>query len=348
LSGKWSQWKKGIDFSIDFIDQSGLFNATNSADWLRFGMGGHNIEANAILYYTLYQGVVLAEAMNDTSVVSGYLSAAEGIKTAANQRLWNSTAGLYHDNETTTLMPQDGNSWAVFANLTNSTDQASAVSSGLAARWGPYGAPSPEAADAVSPFISGFEMRAHVLSGNVTAALDLMRLQWGFMLDDPRMTNSTFIEGYSANGELHYAPYTNDPRVSHAHGWATAPTSVLTMEIAGLQLTSAAGKTWKVAPQLGNLKMTDTGFQTPLGSYSAQTNATSAGDISIDFSAPAGTSGVVAVPYPACDGTLTLDEVNGACESVTVDVVREQTPMGDIEIDGLAGGDWQLRFTCSS
>ena len=121
MSGKWNQWKKGIDFSINFIDQSGLFNATSSADWLRFGMGGHNIEANAILYYTLNQGVVLAEAMNDTAVVSGYLSAAEGIKTAANQRLWDSTAGLYHDNETTTLMPQDGNSWAVFANLTNST-----------------------------------------------------------------------------------------------------------------------------------------------------------------------------------------------------------------------------------
>jgi hypothetical protein len=32
------------------------------------------------------------------------------------------------------------------------------------------------------------------------------------MLDDPRMTNSTFIEGYSSDGSLHYAPYKNDPR----------------------------------------------------------------------------------------------------------------------------------------
>ena len=48
------------------------------------------------------------------------------------------------------------------------------------------------------------------------------------MLDDPRMTNSTFVEGYSATGELHYA-YTNDPRISHAHGWATGPTSSLTV-----------------------------------------------------------------------------------------------------------------------
>jgi len=296
----------------------------------------------------LNQGLVLAAALNDSSVTSRYESAATGIKVAANQRLWNSTVGLYHDNETTTLAPQDGNSWAVFANLTDSAEKASSISAGLAARWGPYGAPSPEAADAVSPFISGFELHAHVMAGNVSAALDLLRLEWGFMMNDPRMTNSTFIEGYSANGELHYAPYTNDPRVSHAHGWATAPTAVLSMQIAGLQLTSAAGQTWKVAPQLGNLTTTDTGFQTPLGSFSAQTNATASAGLNIDFSAPAGTSGVVSVPYPSCGGSLTLDEVNGACSSVTVDVIKAASPSGNIEIDGLQGGQWQLRFTCSS
>ena len=32
-------------------------------------------------------------------------------------------------------------------------------------------------------------------------------------------------------GELHYAPYSNDPRISHAHGWATGPTSSLTVSV---------------------------------------------------------------------------------------------------------------------
>lgn len=71
----------------------------------------------------------------------------------------------------------------------------------------------------ISPFISSFELEAHFLASAPQTALDLIRLQWGFMLNDPRMTNSTFIEGYSADGSLHYAPYTNDPRVSHAHGF---------------------------------------------------------------------------------------------------------------------------------
>lgn len=163
-----------------------------------------------------------------------------------------------------------------------------------------------------------------------------------------RMTNSTFLEGYQDDGVLHYAPYTNDPRISHAHGWATAPAAVLSMQIAGLQLTSAAGKTWKIAPLLGSLTTTDAGFQTPLGIFSAQTNATGKGDVSINFATPLGTSGVVSVPYPACAGTLTLIEVSGACEDVTVDVLAESTPSGNIEIDGLDGGEWQLRFTCGS
>lgn len=33
-----------MNFSLGFIDESGLMNVTSGADWLRFGMGGHNIE----------------------------------------------------------------------------------------------------------------------------------------------------------------------------------------------------------------------------------------------------------------------------------------------------------------
>lgn len=104
----------------------------------------------------------------------------------------------------------------VLGNLTLNAAQASTISSNLQARWGPYGAPAPECASTpatISPFAGGFELEAHLVSGAPTAALDLMRLQWGnFMLDDPRMTNSTFIEGYGADGSLHYSPYPNDPR----------------------------------------------------------------------------------------------------------------------------------------
>lgn len=39
-----------MSYSLSFVDpEVKLFNATSSADWLREGMGGFNIEAIAIL-----------------------------------------------------------------------------------------------------------------------------------------------------------------------------------------------------------------------------------------------------------------------------------------------------------
>jgi len=46
VQNKWTAWKKGLNFSLNFIDDSGMMNVTSSADWLRFGQGGHNIEVS--------------------------------------------------------------------------------------------------------------------------------------------------------------------------------------------------------------------------------------------------------------------------------------------------------------
>jgi hypothetical protein len=40
----WDQYKLGVNYVLQFIDSTGLANVTSSADWLRKGMGGHNIE----------------------------------------------------------------------------------------------------------------------------------------------------------------------------------------------------------------------------------------------------------------------------------------------------------------
>jgi hypothetical protein len=231
LQTYWPAWKHAMSWSVDHVDSSGLANITSPSDWLRFGMGSYNIEANSILYFTLNLGISLASTMNDTSVVESYSTYMAGIKSAANSILWDDKASLYKDNETdTTLHPQDGNVWAIKSGIVPTPSRANEISAALRERWTPYGAPAPEAADAISPFISGFELEAHFMANETQNALDLMRTMWGdFMLDDPRMTNSTFIEGYSTTGELHYAPYTNDARISHAHGWATGPTSTMTV-----------------------------------------------------------------------------------------------------------------------
>ncbi|KNG85795.1 putative alpha-L-rhamnosidase A [Aspergillus nomiae NRRL 13137] len=147
LSQYWGQYQKGLQWALSSVDDTGLANVTASSDWLRFGMGGHNIEANAILYFVLNEAQDLSQAISNHTNAN-WTKIASGIKSAANRNLWDASNGLYKDNETTTLHPQDGNAWAIKANLTLSANQSSTISSALSSRWGKYGAPAPEAADA--------------------------------------------------------------------------------------------------------------------------------------------------------------------------------------------------------
>ncbi|KAL9062352.1 MAG: hypothetical protein Q9157_008997 [Trypethelium eluteriae] len=350
LTAHWNQFKLALAYSLSFVDSSGLQNVTSSADWLRFGMGGHNIEANSILYHTIQLGLSLSTVVNDTSSNANWTSYADGIKSAANSRLWDSSAGLYRDNETTTLHPQDGNCWAVISGLVANNSQTTSISSNLASRWGPYGAPAPEAGATVSPFISSFELQVHFIAGAPQRALDLMSFMWAdFMLDDPRMTNSTFIEGYSTDGSLHYAPYTNDARVSHAHGWATGPTSALSMYVAGIQPLTVEGKTWQMAPRPGNLTSVEAGFSTGLGDFSAKltrsnssTTSTAQG-FTYEFSAPAGTNGSLSIDEPGCEGSVWIQEMGMGTSTTggSIGLVN-----GTAEVSDFTGGTWRVKVTC--
>lgn len=76
------------------------------------------------------------------------------------------------------------------------------------------------------------------------------------------MTQSTFIEGYSTEGAIHYAPYTNDARISHAHGWSTGPTFALTNYAASIRLTGPGSATWLMVPQPVNVTNVDAGLST--------------------------------------------------------------------------------------
>ncbi|KAG8625479.1 hypothetical protein KVT40_007230 [Elsinoe batatas] len=281
----WNQYKLAMNWSLSTIDTTNLANVTSTNDWLRSGMGGHNIEVDAV---------------EDSSVRAGYQNAMAQIKISANQRLFDPAQNLFFDNDTIqtpdSVHPQDGNSWAIVSGLVDQ-HRAVAISDALKARWvKPYGAPAPEAGPTISPFVSGFEVQAHNLAGHPEYTIELMEFMWGdFMLDDPRMTNSSLIEGYSTNGDLHYAPYDNDARISYAHGWATGPTSALTFYSAGLKVTSGAGKTWDIQPRMGGLQNVDAGFRTPLGGFSAKWHVQKKG-IKGHLSTPRGTSGTLTLP----------------------------------------------------
>lgn len=214
--------------------------------------------------------------------------------------------------------------------MTTSTNQSTTISNELKARWGAYGAPAPEAGATISPFIGSFELQAHYIAGLPNNALDLLRLEWGYMLNNANMTNSTFIEGYSTDGSIHYAPYSDDARISHAHGWSTGPTYALMAYAAGIQLTAAGGSTWLIAPQPGNLTSVDAGFSTSLGQFSVNFNASSSGGFeSFEFNTPASTAGQVQLPVA---GTLVSSQ--GQRFAITNGVAA-----------GVPGGSWHLELS---
>jgi hypothetical protein len=282
--------------------------------------------------------VQLAQAVGDATYVQNWTATASTIQSAANSFLWDSSQNLFKDNEGSTLYPQDGNSWAVFSGLVSSASQASSISDSLMARWNEYGAPAPEAGATVSPFSSSFELKAHYAAGHADRAVNLTEFMWhDFMLEDPRMTNSSFIEGYSTNGSLHYEPYSNDPRVSHAHGWSTGPTSILTFNGAGIQLRSGGGQNWTIVPSLGGLNSIEAGFQSPLGMFSASWTQ-NPGGLDGDFETPQGSTGTLVLP--ASQGnSVTISGPGG-------NIVQGPSFNGStVTVNNLTGGNYTVHWS---
>jgi len=188
---------------------------------------------------------------------------------------------------------------AVLFNVT-SESRVQNISTKLLDNWIDIGAVSPELPDNISPFISSFEIQAHFTAGRADRALDLIRRSWGWYLNNPNGTESTLIEGYLFNqsfgyrGDRGYDFLTS--YVSHSHGWSSGPTSALTEFVLGISVTSPLGKTWKIAPQFGNLTSVEGGFSTELGTFTASWNQTGVGKYVLEFAMPEGTTGELVLP----------------------------------------------------
>lgn len=158
LQSVWANYTKAVAFLEGKVDSSGLMNVTGLRDWARLGGGGHNSEGNALLFQVLVTAADLASHVNASSLSSAWSANATALKQRFNEVFWLPSAGLYRDNDTTTLCPQDANSMAVLFNLTATPEQVASVSEGLTKNWNDLGPVAPELPDTISPFISGLEV----------------------------------------------------------------------------------------------------------------------------------------------------------------------------------------------
>lgn len=186
---------------------------------------------------------------------------------------------------------------ALYFGGANSTYQAQ-ISEYLTTNWGPIGAITPELPNNIVPYVEGFEIKGHLAIRQTQRALDLIRLSWGWYLNNPYGTGSTTIEGYYDDGSFRYQNDGYDDvgsYPSHAHGWSTGPTDALTSYVLGLTPTAPGGSSWSLAPQFGDLTSVQGGFTTPLGKFSASWNLIGVGYV-LTYTVPANTKGTLVLP----------------------------------------------------
>ncbi|KAF2202924.1 Six-hairpin glycosidase [Delitschia confertaspora ATCC 74209] len=312
----WAKYQRAMTYVYNKVDNSGLLNQTGTRDWARWQTGFNNSEANVILYRTLLTGASLASWLNDTTgLAKTWTARADALHKAINTHCFDEGFGAFKDNATDTkLHPQDANSMAIlFGVVAPSSSRASSISSRLTDNWSPIGAVAPELPGNISPFISSFEIQAHLAIGRADRALELIRRSWGWYQSHPNGTGSTVIEGYLVNGTFGYRSsrgYGYDASyVSHAHGWSSGPTSTLTEYILGLGVTGPAGRTWTLRPQFGDLRKAEGGFVTGLGRFSAKWEVGAKG-YRVEVETPRRTEGVVLLPVLR-EGKVPKVSVNG-------------------------------------
>ncbi|KAF8848023.1 bacterial alpha-L-rhamnosidase domain protein [Acephala macrosclerotiorum] len=317
LAKNWPKIRRAVEFVGSKIDNTGLLHVTGTNDWGRYTQGGHTTLANALMYRTLITGSLLANWTNNALLVKKWTAQAAKLKISINSRLaniWDTKKGAFKDSDRDVKdfrYPQDGNSLALYYEMANSSHSQN-ISDYLASNWGPIGAKCPEMEFNIVPFIESMEIKAHLAAHQTTRALDLTRLSWGWYLNNPYGTESTFIEGYLEDGSFGYranAGYENTySYVSHSHGWSTGPTHALSTYVLGLQLTNPGGKTWVISPQFGNLKSVEGGFTTGLGKFSVKWVVADDG-FALEYNVPSSTSGRLILP--ASIGRTPKVAVNG-------------------------------------
>jgi len=249
MASRWEGFKRGVSCSQGKITSKGLMSVDQKADWQRCCQGGENIAANSILFHVLTLGQSVAIAMGDNATATAWATAATSLAEAINVHLWDHGKHAYKDNPTSSLYPQDGNSLAAWFGIANAS-QASSISDYLHGNWGPYGSSSPEWNMNIGTFPGSMEVSAHAAAGNVDRALDLVRLQWGYMLNSPTSTESTFWEGYNRDGTFNFKGI----YMSNAHGWSTGAAEMLSTQVLGLSALSPGGHRFAVRPRVGSLR----------------------------------------------------------------------------------------------
>lgn len=334
------------------LDSNGLLATTSSddADWDFYDNGkpGEVTEYNILYYKALLDGVTLASAAGDSTDATAYTNEAAALKTAVNAHLYNAGTGLYYlSNEDTGTVAQDANSLAVLYGVAPATDDATILAALKTDLWTTSYGPLPFSgsgyANLVSPYVSGYELDARLATGDTADAESLLNTVWGHMIAAGSYQTGTMWENVSGS--------TGEPgrgtTTSLAHGWSTTPVSALSGYMLGVQPVTAGYATWIVQPHPGDLAWAEGAVPTPHGGIDVDYSSESgAGEFAMQVTAPAGTTGTIAVPtngaanpIVAVGGTTVW---SGGTFTATAGISGAHADAGYVYLTGVAPGTYLI------
>lgn len=237
------------------INRNGLFEikAWNLFDWADMdtpsnGVVTHN---NCLATLALRESAELAEWLADPKTAQRFRKTAASLEKAINRHLWDEDQEAYVDS-----IHANGTVSRVFSQQTQTVALISSVATGKRAECcrEMMHRPPKNFVKAGSPFFEFFLLEAVANEDRAKVFLDLIRKDWGFMIEQ-RAT--TFWEMWSLkSGRL---------TRSHCHGWSAAPTFFLSSVVLGVRPTQPGFAEVEFTPQLGNLKFARGTMPTPRG-----------------------------------------------------------------------------------
>ncbi|HEX4832411.1 MAG TPA: alpha-L-rhamnosidase C-terminal domain-containing protein [Trebonia sp.] len=284
------------------LDANGLLvtNGSDGADWDYYdgAKTGEVTEYNVLYYKALLDGAALATAAGQASAAPAYASQAAALKTAINAHLFNPAAGVYYTSSTQmTGVAQDANSLAVLYGVAPAAADASILATVKADLWTNQYGPEPFTAGSgdsavISPFVGGYNLDALLATGDTADAESLLRTLWGHMAAAGPDGVGTTWENVNPDGSPGFGAGT-----SLSHGWSSMPASALPQYVLGVAPATPGYATWLVQPQAGDLAWAEGQVPTPHGTITVDwASQVGDGDFAMSVTAPAGTSGTIAVP----------------------------------------------------
>lgn len=295
---EWPVVENELAWSASQVDSNGLFatNGSDGADWDYYDgpKTGEVTAYNALYYQTLVDGSNLATATGHSVLASQYASQAAALKANINAKLFNTTTGVYDlSNTVPGVIAQDANAYAIEYGVAPADKVASILATIKSSLWTTTGTEpySSGYSNIISPYVTGAELNARFGSNDTANAMTLLENEWGPMIAPGDLYTGTFWENESTSGTQ------GSGSTSMAHGWSSAPPSLLSEYVLGIQPVDAGYKTWSVRPQPGTLSWTEGQAPTPHGPLAVKWSHNSpAGTFAMKVNAPSGTSGMISVP----------------------------------------------------